>query len=396
MLKELKRVVYQVEDVAAAKEWYGRVLGSEPAFDSPLGAIFRVSQNSLSLAKAGGAPAGDDRVTVYWEVDDVDQAFARLIALGAQARMPPANVLTLRVAQVTDPFGNTLGLSGGIPHDKERTVDKQPSETAHVVALCRALLARDERPELRRADEFSELFLEEKARAMLGDAEKRQALIDRRISRPLYGFFAARCAFVDEVFRCALAKGLRQIVLLGAGYDTRALRFAADLGSALLFEVDAPSTQGRKRAVLRARGVAIPSQVRFVAVDFTTDDFVERLLEAGYDAAAATLFIWEGVTYYLTQETLERTLAQLHVHSAPGSALALDYMTAKADSLNAGEPFLSFIEPQALPGWLESFGFRVREHLDAADMAERYLTLRDGTVAEKPFSMIRFVYAERL
>jgi hypothetical protein len=56
---------------------------------------------------------------------------------------------------------------------------------------------------------------------------------------------------------------------------------------------------------------------------------------------------------------------------------------------------LSFVEPQALPGWMASFGFRVREHLDAAQMAERYLTLPEGTVAEQPFSRIRFAYAER-
>lgn len=395
MLKELKRVVYQVEDVAAAREWYVRMLGSEPVFDSPAASVFQVSQNSLSLARAEGVRNGGDRLTVYWEVDDVDSAFARLVELGARAEMPPTDVFTLRLARVTDPFGNVLGLSGRVPHDKEQSVENQPSRTAQVVALCRALLARDERPELRRADAFSHLFLEETARAMLEHAAKRQVVIEQRISRALYGFFAARCAFVDEVFERALRAGTRQIVFLGAGYDTRALRFSADLGATRLFEVDAPSTQGRKRAVLDASGVSVPPQVRFVAVNFKTDDLVSRLVESGYDEAVATLFIWEGVTYYLTQDTVERTLAQLHAHSAPGSTLALDYMVAKVDSGNAGEPFLSFVEPQALPGWMESFGFRVREHLDAARMTERYLTLADGTAAEKPFPKIHFVYAAR-
>lgn len=395
MLKELKRVVYQVEDLRAAREWYARMLESEPVFDSPVAAIFRINENTLSLSPAVGARASEDRVTAYWEVEDVDRAFARLVELGAQPEMPPTNVLTLRVARVTDPFGNVLGLSGGIPHDREQTIERQPSRTAQVVALCRVLLARDERPEVRREDGYSHLFLEEDARAMLDDAANRQALIDRRISRPLYGFFAARCAFVDEVFQQALGAGVRQIVFLGAGYDTRALRFASSLGDACLFEVDAPSTQGRKQAVLREAGLAVPPQVRYVAVNFETDDFIARLVDAGYDEAVATLFVWEGVTYYLTLETVERTLAQLHTHSTPGTALVLDYMTGKADSLNAGEPFLSFVEPEALPGWMAGFGFCVRQHLDDARMAERFLTLGDGTIAEKPFSKIRFVYAER-
>jgi methyltransferase (TIGR00027 family) len=395
MLKELKRLVCQVENVEAARDWYARVLGDEPAFDSPVACIFRVGASSLSLAKASAPTPDPGRLSAYWEVDDVDQTFARLLELGAQAKSPPANVLTLRVAQVTDPFGNVIGLSGRIPHDQQRTIESQPSETAHAVALCRALLARDERPELRRPDPFSQLFLKDEVRPLLDDAGQRQALIDRRISRPLYGYFAARSAFIDEAFVRALRQGMRQIVLLGAGYDTRALRFAAELGGTRIFEVDAPSTQGRKLALLATHGTAAPAQVCFVAVNFKSDDFSKRLRAAGYDETLATLFIWEGVTYYLPREAVEQTLALVHRHSAPGSAVVLDYMTMKLESINAGEPFLSFVEPEALPGWLEQLGFRVVDHLDATEMASRYLTLRDGLLAEKPLSRLRLVFAER-
>jgi methyltransferase (TIGR00027 family) len=396
MFKELKRVVYQVGDVEAAKAWYSRVLGLEPAFDSPVACIFRIGANTLSLAKGASALGdGEGRIGVYWEVDDVDRAFARLLELGARAKSAPSNVLTLRVAQVSDPFGNVLGLSGPIPHDQERTVEHQPSETAHVVALCRALLARDARPGLRREDAFSERFLTEELRPLLDDAEKRQAIIERRISRPLYGYFAARAAFIDDAFLRALRAGTPQIVCLGAGYDTRALRFAKDLGKTRVFEVDAASTQGRKRAVLAASGTPVPAELRFVTVNFKTDDFTEQLAAAGYDEARATLFIWEGVTYYLPLPTVERTLGLLHRHSAPGTALALDYATVQLDSLNAGEPFLSFLAPETLSGWMARLGFRVCEHLDAAQMTERYLTLGDGSVAEKPLSRLRLVYAER-
>jgi methyltransferase (TIGR00027 family) len=397
MFKELKRVAYLVSDVEAARSWYGRALGSDPVFDSPVACIFRVNQSSLSLVKAGDGPvAGEDRLAAYWEVDDVDRAFARLLELGARARRPPADVLTLRVAQVTDPFGNVLGLSAPIPHDDARTVENQPSRTAHVVALCRALLSRDERDEIRRADRFSELFLEPEARAVLDDPQARHGVIDRRISRALYGFFAARSAFIDEAFRRALEARTPQIVLLGAGYDTRALTFAADLGDTRVFEVDVPSTQGRKRALLGSSGTAVPAQLRFVAVNFKNDDLVDRLKEAGYDAARATLFVWEGVTYYLPQEAVDHTLALVHRHSAAGTTLAFDYMTTKLESVNAGEPFLSFVDPAEMPGWIARFGFRTSDHLDAAQMVERYLTLRDGTVAERPFGAIRLVCAERV
>jgi methyltransferase (TIGR00027 family) len=396
MFKDLKRVVYFVPDVEAAKAWYVRALGSEPAFDSPVACIFRVNQCSLSLAKSdAAASAGEGGIAAYWEVDDVDGVCERLVELGARVKTPPANVLSLRVAQVVDPFGNVLGLSGGIPHDRETTVENQPSRSAHLVALCRALLARDGRFEPRFDDRYSELFLEPEARALLDDAGQRRALVERRISPPLYGFFAARSAFVDEAFQRALRAGTPQIVFLGAGYDTRALRFAADLGSTRVFEVDVTSTQARKRALLRSSGTAVPPQVHFVAVNFKTDDFVRCLTVAGYDPSLASLLIWEGVTYYLPQDVVDQTLAAVRDHSAPGSALALDYMTTRLESVSSGEPFLSYMDPEAVPGWMARFGFRVRHDLDAAQMAERYLTLRDGTVAERPFPAIRLAYAER-
>jgi methyltransferase (TIGR00027 family) len=397
MLKELMRVVYSVADVEAAKAWYGRALGSEPVFDSPVACIFKVNQCSLSLVKAARpAPEGEPSLAAYWEVADVDDVVGRLVELGARVKTAPANVLTVRVAQVVDPFGNVLGLSGAIPSQEECSVDTRPSRSAHLVALCRALLALDDRDAVRRPDPFSELFLEPDARAVLADAEKRRACVEQKISRPLYGFFAARSAFMDEVFGRALEARTPQIVFLGAGYDTRALRFATNLGDTRVFEADIATTQVRKQELLRASGAALPPQLRFVAVDFRTDDFFRRVAAAGYDPSLRSLFIWEGVSYYLSQDAVERNLALVRRHCATDSVLAFDYMTTRLESPNSGEPFLSFMPPETIPGWVARFGFELSEHVDAAQMTERYLTLSDGEAAERPFSAIRLVEARAL
>jgi methyltransferase (TIGR00027 family) len=393
MLKQLKRIVYQADDLEAAKGWYSQVLGSEPAFEAPVACIFQVGRNSLTVAKASGK-CSEGRITAYWEVDDVDQVFGRLVELGAHPKSAPNNVLTVRVAQVIDPFGNLLGLCSPIPEDKHKTIENQPSETAHGVALARALMSRDGRDELRRPDPYSELFLKEDVQSLLDNPNARTAIIERRLSRPLYGFLMARTVFIDDAFRSALRAGLSQIVFLGAGYDTRALRFAGDLGETRVFEVDAPSTQSRKRALLAARNVPCPSQLRFVAVNFKTDSLADRLSDAGYDRTRATLFIWEGVTYYLSQESVDGTLAFLHSHAAEGSRLVLDYAVTKLETVHAGEPFLSFIDPETVPAWLDRFGFRLEDHVDAEQMVKRYLTLRDGSVAERPFAKIHLLGAE--
>jgi methyltransferase (TIGR00027 family) len=393
VFKGLKRIVYQAEDLEAARDWYSRVLEAGPVFEAPVACIFQVGHNSLTVAKAGEPPT-ENRITAYWEVDDVDLTFARLVELGANPKAPPGNVLTIRVAQVVDPFGNLLGLCSPIPEDGQKTIENHPSITAHGVALGRALLARDERDAFRRPDPYSEIFLSEEVRSILDDAKARRAVIERRLSRPLYGFFAARAAFMDEAFERALRTGLSQIVFLGAGYDTRALRLASSLGETRVFEVDAPSTQSRKRALLASGNIRLPAQLCFVTVNFKTDRFVDRLIDAGYDRTRPSLFIWEGVTYYLSQETVDRTLALLHTYSAGGSELVLDYAATKLETVNAGEPFLSFMDPESVPGWLARFGYRVKDHVDAGQMVERYLTLPDGSVAERPFARIRLLCAE--
>ncbi len=395
MFKELKRLVYQVADVAEARRWYVQVLGAEPLFDSPLACIFAVGQGSLSLARGPSDLApGESRCTGYWEVDDVDQAFARLVELGALAKASPSDVLNIRTAQVQDPFGNIVGLTGPIPKDRQRSIEEQPSQTAYHICMCRALVSRDDRAVICRPDPFAELFLEPEHRAALSDGAKRTAMIDRRVSRPLYGFLSARSAFIDEVFLRALRAGTPQIVLLGAGYDTRALRFQAELRSTRIFEVDAPPTQRRKIEFLKASGTMVLDQVRYVSVNFKTDDLVERLKSEGFNQNVATLFIWEGVTYYLTQIAVDRTLKLLRGLSGAGSSIVFDYMTAKLESINSGEPFLSWMAPGDVPGWLQQHGFRLVEDLDADQMARRFLMLPDGTLTERPLSSIHLALAE--
>lgn len=396
MFKSLKRVVYQVPDVEQARDWYTNFLNQEPAFDSPIAAIFKIGDSTMTLAK-GPAVQGEDagRLAAYWEVDDVDRCLARLLEMGAKQRSAPKDVLTIRTAQAIDPFGNVLGISSGIRKDSARTVENQPSETAHAVALCRALASRDSRFGNRASDPYSELFLKENVRSVLQNETARQSVINTMISRPLYGYFIARSLFIDEAFVGAVRKRMPQIVFLGAGYDTRALRFQNAVGATRIFEVDAVSTQNRKKELFDSTNTPIPPQVTFIGMNFKTDNLVRKLKEAGFDRSMATLFIWEGVTYYLSQETIGRVLELIRDNSASGSGLCFDYAAKELDSISAGEPFLSWMDPATVPSYLAGYGFRLIEHLDAAEMSARYLILANGSLAEKPFSALRLVYAER-
>lgn len=140
------------------------------------------------------------------------------------------------------------------------------------------------------------------------------------------GFLTVRERHIDEYLKTCLANGVQQGVILGAGYDARAYRFEEFKRGVKVFEVDHPATQQAKLKQVRKIFGDVPSHVTYVPIDFNTQTLEQRLPECGYDEHARTLFIWQGVTQYLTLEAVENTLAFVVQHSAPGSAIIFDYM----------------------------------------------------------------------
>lgn len=139
------------------------------------------------------------------------------------------------------------------------------------------------------------------------------------------GFLVARDRYIDDVLQNFLDEGLQQLVILGTGYDSRPYRF--DLARQVkTFEVDHPATQGDKLSKLQAVFGKRPEHVISVPIDFNTQTLEGRLLESGYDQNLKTLFIWQGVTMYLTAEAIDATLAFVVHHSGPGSAIVFDYV----------------------------------------------------------------------
>lgn len=128
-------------------------------------------------------------------------------------------------------------------------------------------------------------------------------------TRALRFFIAARSAYAETKLAEAVAnRGVSQLVVLGAGFDTFALR--NPFGSALrVFEVDLPATQAWKRERLAAMCIGLPEWLTFAGVDFERESFVERLVATGFDPAQRSFVFWLGVTMYLTREAVERSLA---------------------------------------------------------------------------------------
>jgi len=202
------------------------------------------------------------------------------------------------------------------------------------------------------------------------------------------GFLMARERYIDDILQDFLGKGLQQLVVLGAGYDARAYRFEA-LRQVRVFEVDHPATQADKLARVQVIFGALSAHVTYVAVDFNTQTLEQRLEESGYDPTLKTLFIWQGVTMYLTAGAVDDTLYFVVRHAALGSAVVFDYIyrsvldevqkhgevsNMRRYRFMTGERLTFGIEEGAVETFLKERGFRQIRDMDAQGLKQVYFT----------------------
>lgn len=198
----------------------------------------------------------------------------------------------------------------------------QSSLTAAGIALARAVESERSANERICYDPFARRFVPDWLYWVFGFFMK-IGYTERR-GPGVNGFLVARDRYIDDVLKKFLNEGLQQLVILGAGYDSRAYRF--DLTGVKVFEVDHPATQSDKLAKLQTIFGKVPEHVTYVPVDFNTQMLETRLLESGYDPRRKTLFIWQGVTMYLTSDAMDSTLAFVVNRSGAGSAVVFDYI----------------------------------------------------------------------
>ena len=207
------------------------------------------------------------------------------------------------------------------------------------------------------------------------------------------GFLMARERYIDDVLQNFLNEGLQQLIILGAGYDSRVYRF--DLpGRVRTFEVDHPITQADKLKKVQQVFGKIPAHVTYVAVDFNNQTLSERLLASGYDPNLISLFIWQGVTMYLTPKGVDATLAFVVKNAAPGSAVVFDYVyqavldgAQKQNEITnmrryrfmTGEG-LTFSIPEGIVGaFLQQRGFQSVKDVNAEALKAAYFTGKNAS-----------------
>ena len=258
----------------------------------------------------------------------------------------------------------------------------EPSRTAFAAAAHRAL---------HQDLEGGRIFTDPLAWSILG--ADRGALVERAraADRPwMRHFVAVRHRFAEDGLAAAVARGTRQVVVLGAGLDTFAYRNPYDDVS--VFEVDFPATGEWKVDRLREAGIAVPDGVVHIGCDFEHDAFLERLVAGGFDTGRPAYFLWLGVVPYLSPEAVLATLGR--IGSLPGGEVVFDYpapvagLSKEGRKLRAalerrvaevGEPFTVTFTPDEVAAMLRDSGFTEIEDIGREELMTRYLGLPADT-----------------
>jgi methyltransferase (TIGR00027 family) len=266
----------------------------------------------------------------------------------------------------------------------------QPSRTACQNALFRALEARRPASDRVADDPLAISFLTPEFRLLAGVARVPPArrLIETVIDRRwpcVRGGVVARTRLIDEAVVAALPR-VQRVLILGAGFDTRASRLAP-LREVPVFEVDHPATQAAKQRIHMRRAGRLPASVTYVPVVFGADDPARELAGRGFVTGAPTLVLWEGVTNYLDPAAVDATFRFLASAIGPGSPVLFTYVdrgifdgsavfegaeTTMRAVRRVGEPFTFGLNPGEVPGYLADRGFDLESDTVVRDAAERF------------------------
>ncbi|WP_291145985.1 class I SAM-dependent methyltransferase [Flavobacterium sp. UBA7680] len=286
---------------------------------------------------------------------------------------------------------------------------EKTSRTAQYMAFFRALETARNINDRLFSDPYAIHFLDSKLRlaVCLSKYSIVSKYISNTINKKIPGAFSsgiARTKYIDELLQTAISNGAEQVIILGAGFDTRAVRLDF-LKTIPVIEIDHPNTSNFKAEIYKSRIGQIPENVRFLQIDFNKQSLDELAIEHNLDFSKPTAVIWEGVTNYLTEEAVKSTFSFISKF-AKNSYVIFTYVhkdiLSKPESFLGGKKLLEDLEkleehwtfgfiPDELPAYLNQFDMQLLEDLGANEYRQKFLPER----AEKGYEFYRTVFASK-
>jgi methyltransferase (TIGR00027 family) len=293
--------------------------------------------------------------------------------------------------------------------------ESRASLTAMAASLIRAIHTRlDEDPLIddpwgdRLVTDADKQVMREVAASRIGAADRARLealgpgvdIIEAGLrASPVFGMVVVRSRYAEDALEAAVARGVRQYVIVGAGLDSFALRRPPYARDVAIFEVDHPATQELKRRRLADLGVVLPDELHFVAADLSREGLDSALARTPFQSSIPAFFSWLGVTTYLTREANLSTLRAMASCGAAGSEVVFTYRDQgdfDADPSDGalhgtgatvaamGEPWVSGFHPAELAGDLRGVGLTRVENINGEELNRRYFAGRTDGLSAPP------------
>jgi methyltransferase (TIGR00027 family) len=277
-------------------------------------------------------------------------------------------------------------------------IETKSSMTANMTCLARASSYIDKRECYSGPDNIAYMLVPSFFKLLLKSKWLFKLFSRRFFPKGIYEYIIARTKYFDAIFMEALKLGFDQIVIFGAGFDSRALRFNKLNKGTRIFELDAPITQQEKLKAYKSKKFITTENLVFVPIDFNKENVVEKIAQAGFMAGRKSLFLLEGVTMYLSQDAIENTFRFVSDVSGVGSLIVFDYIYAGVlrrekkyygegeifkTLAKVGEEWTFALEEAEIEPFLSTYGFALKDHSGAQELEDRYFRSSRGLIIGK-------------
>jgi methyltransferase (TIGR00027 family) len=277
-------------------------------------------------------------------------------------------------------------------------IETKTSRTAEFTCMSRAASYREKRECYKGTDHIAYALVPGFVKLLLRFPRGCQLYNKHLAPKGIYEYVIARTKYIDSLFMDALGQGFDQIVIFGAGFDSRAQRFNHLYRSTRIFELDAPITQGEKLNAFKEKHIMIPENLIYVPINFMQESLAEKLTKAGFEKGRKSLFLLEGVTMYLSDDAIDKTFTFIRDVAGKGSWVVFDYIYAgvlrqenkyygEKDILKtvakAGEAWSFALEEGEIESFLRKYDFNLKNHSNAQELEERYFRDQEGEIVGK-------------
>ena len=292
----------------------------------------------------------------------------------------------------------------------EKRIESKISRTPEMTCMTRAASFYEKTPQYKSNDYIAPKLLPKFFIPVIKIGVLRK-FFTNKFPSGMYEYVIARTKFIDSIFQHAISNEFDQILIFGAGFDSRGIRFADLNKKTNIFELDAPVTQEAKISQLKKRRIEINPNITFISIDFNKDSLEDKLIASGFSKNKRSLFILEGLTMYLDPEATDSTFNVINQFAGTGSKVIFDYVYSsvlRGENLyygesevlnqvkNANEPWSFGIEKGEIESFLKDKNLKLICNLNSHDLEKKFFEDKSGNIVAKINGTHCITYARKL